>query len=142
MMSTVELPNLAIVDDNPNVPNSVVQDPAYVLSLKLGDEKLVTVTARKLPHKDVQLISVLGMHNDPSFIRISLAMNRLSNRICNKCLSKNKLATLKICEGCTGTWYCSKECQEHDWETHKLRCNNLDGPLDDGPMAIAIMKMS
>ncbi|KAI0648662.1 ankyrin repeat-containing domain protein [Trametes meyenii] len=29
---------------------------------------------------------------------------------------------LKWCSRCHTIWYCSKECQRHDWQTHKLEC--------------------
>ncbi|OEU17865.1 hypothetical protein FRACYDRAFT_238293 [Fragilariopsis cylindrus CCMP1102] len=48
--------------------------------------------------------------------------------ICNICgEQESDLVTLKTCNGCKLTFYCSKECQTIHWEegTHKNECNRL-----------------
>ena len=67
--------------------------------------------------------------------------NLLANRICEQCGDKSDITRLSICGSCALAWYCSKECQEKHWPTHKLRCCKKDGPLNKGYQAMAICKM-
>lgn len=94
----------------------------------------------RLPQKDVDLIKNISDENE-ELIRMKLAMNRLTNRICNKCHDKRELSKLSLCSQCGSTWYCNKDCQEKDWDNHIHRCNKQDGPLDKGPMAITLVSV-
>ena len=74
--------------------------------------------------------------------RLNLAagvvQSRRANRICSKCCNNDRRA-LEVCEACGLDYYCSRACQQSDQERHKLRCCKKDGPLDKGPMGIAIV---
>lgn len=70
-------------------------------------------------------------------IAFLLANNRWSNKICDNCWDKKDPDTLMVCGKCYLTFYCSRECQKAHFRTHKLRCQNLHGPLDQGPQALA-----
>lgn len=39
--------------------------------------------------------------------------------MCNGC---NKNVSKFVCAGCSGRWYCSRECQEADWDDHADFC--------------------
>ncbi|KAI0667953.1 ankyrin repeat-containing domain protein [Trametes maxima] len=41
-------------------------------------------------------------------------------KACVVCGTKDGM--LKWCARCHTIWYCSKECQRHDWKTHKIEC--------------------
>ncbi|KAH9891886.1 ankyrin [Cubamyces lactineus] len=32
---------------------------------------------------------------------------------------------IKLCARCNAIWYCSRDCQKRDWQTHKLRCTSF-----------------
>ena len=68
-----------------------------------------------------------------------LAFNRLANRICENCGDKKILQNYRFVM-IVDYVYCSKVCQRNHWDTHKLRCRNVNGPLDNGFQAIALLK--
>ncbi|KAF2101177.1 hypothetical protein NA57DRAFT_72620 [Rhizodiscina lignyota] len=43
-----------------------------------------------------------------------------SAKICTYC--KKKPEKLLQCSRCRSTWYCSKDCQTHDWDIHRNLC--------------------
>ncbi|KAJ8522336.1 hypothetical protein ONZ45_g1119 [Pleurotus djamor] len=47
---------------------------------------------------------------------------------------------LKKCSGCKSVWYCSAQCQKHDWTTHKFDCKPKQGvkPSTADYLALAI----
>lgn len=101
---------------------------------------------KNIPNADVEYLKkVIAENNetcsyDDAALRNMLASIRWTNPICDFCLDKTKLDKLFLCERCSLTWYCSKQCQEYHAEKHSERCCKLDGPLDYGPMQIAILK--
>jgi hypothetical protein len=48
-------------------------------------------------------------------------------KICKKCSKIDKEGKFKNCGQCNFVSYCSKNCQEEDWEIHKQTCkkNNV-----------------
>ena len=70
-----------------------------------------------------------------------LAFNRWYNKICDNCGDKDDPTALLRCARCGLVWYCGRACQRAHWAKHRLRCAKLDGPLDDGPQAIRMIKM-
>lgn len=40
---------------------------------------------------------------------------------CSQCGSAGK-PKLQLCRGCLSAYYCSKECQQQDWKSHKVMC--------------------
>ena len=117
----------------------------YITWLRTQDNQLLFEKAYKnIPNSDVDLI--LNTTKEPSTeqertkLSQMLAFNRLANRICENCGDKKDITKLSICNDCGLAWYCSKVCQINHWDTHKLRCRNVDGPLDKGFQAIALVK--
>jgi hypothetical protein len=46
-------------------------------------------------------------------------------RHCNECLTPGTPDKIKVCGGCRGAYYCSKECQAKAWKGgHKEECRN------------------
>ncbi len=43
-------------------------------------------------------------------------------KLCNHCRAGR--LSLQVCSGCRGKHYCSKECQEADWPSHKSECRS------------------
>lgn len=101
-----------------------------------GDEK---------PKENRERKSVQEKEDDPQekrlFLRCSLVMNRLMNRICNACLDKSATEKLLACSSCQMTFYCNETCQKRDWNAHKRWCCRRDAAPDEGPMATAVVKM-
>jgi len=46
---------------------------------------------------------------------------RCSNATCNKL--EEKRGDFKRCGACKNAFYCSKECQNEDWQNHKKNCS-------------------
>jgi hypothetical protein len=71
-------------------------------------------------------------------VKLVLAYNRFSNRICNRfqrgCTNGTRDKVI-ACETCALTFWCSDTCNNKDFATH--RC--LDNRLDDGPLQIAFL---
>lgn len=101
---------------------------------------------KNIPNADVEYLkNVISVNNqttqyDDIALKNMLASVRWNNPICDYCLDKSNLEKLFLCKKCKLTWYCSEYCQRSHSEKHSKRCCNLDGPLDDGPMQIAILK--
>ncbi|KAJ3076110.1 hypothetical protein HDU98_005529 [Podochytrium sp. JEL0797] len=54
-------------------------------------------------------------------------VSRLSQSLCKACGERSRGRSTKKCAGCRSLYYCSKECQERDWEKgHKTCCRPLD----------------
>lgn len=114
----------------------------YVLSLQLNDgTSVIQRGMANLPDADVNIIMPYMENKNDMQARASLTINRLTNRICEKCGDKSDIRCLMICKDCCLSWYCSKRCQESDWERHMLRCCRPGGPLDTGYQGIAIMEI-
>lgn len=54
-------------------------------------------------------------------------------RICNTC---GKQDPPMHCSKCSLNFYCDEKCQLQDWNQHKLRCGNIDGPVESGHAAL------
>lgn len=119
----------------------------YYTSLMLEDGKNLFFTAsNNIPLVDINTVINQCPSNEPfeqrcPMLKQQLAFNRLSNRICEACGDKSDIRKLSICTDCCLSWYCSKECQVRHWSTHKQRCCNINGPLDNGYQQIAILKI-
>lgn len=76
-------------------------------------------------------------------LRVGLVRNRWGNPICEGCCQKDPetITRLNRCTRCFLSAYCSKDCQRKMWPQHRERCNNPNGPLDDGPQAIVFLKL-
>ena len=119
----------------------------YIEWLKMENgESLLLKGINNLPSIDIHTILEL-MKNDPKPLQEKInqsammcTFNLLANRICEQCGDKSDITQLSICGSCALAWYCSKECQEKHWPTHKLRCCKKDGPLNKGYQAIAVCK--
>ena len=110
-------------------------------------ENLFLKGVNNLPLKDIEKVfNITSEGEEPTQEKVThlaqmLTFNLLANRICEQCGDKRDLTKLSICGSCALAWYCSKECQERHWSTHKLRCCKKDGPLNTGYQAIAMVKM-
>jgi len=51
-----------------------------------------------------------------------MAKQMLRDNVCAH-LSCDYVSHLLLCSGCRETAYCSKECQQKDWERHKKNCS-------------------
>ena len=143
-----ELPNLEHVDPVFANNDTIMSDIRHALSLKFSGDpagSVLRTCAEGLPSADVKKVKeVTGDYElNERHLRAKLAAARLMNRICNNgdCLKKDRLYDLRLCRGCAGSWYCDTECQRKDWHLHRLRCGQADGPLDEGPMALAILRL-
>ena len=122
---------------------------AYLASLTFEDGTSVFMTGlRNIPVADIQLLSTYAKReqnetNETFIQRLGqmILFNRLSNRICEKCGDKHDIRKLSLCRDCGLSWYCSKECQEQHWSTHKLRCCKQDGPLDKGYQQMTFLEV-
>jgi hypothetical protein len=120
----------------------------YLNWLKLEDnEPFVLKAVNNLPEADTEVLLNV-MKDDPQPLEekrkqaaLMCTFNLLANRICEQCGDKSDITQLSICNSCALAWYCSKECQEKHWPTHKLRCCKKDGPLNKGYQAIAFCKL-
>jgi hypothetical protein len=99
----------------------------YITSLKMDNgENLFFKGVNNLPVKDIEkLITVTSEGEKPTQETVTkstqmLTFNLLANRICEQCGDKRDLTKLFICGSCALAWYCSKECQERHWSTHKF----------------------
>ena len=43
-------------------------------------------------------------------------------RVCSSCGSSGATKKLSPCSRCRAAWYCGKECQLADWQSHKKGC--------------------
>lgn len=78
--------------------------------------------------------------------------NRLINQVCHNCGKNARQGFRKIvpdnypylfeCNNCKMTYYCSKECQENDWNIHKNWCCNPNGPRDLGVNKTVIININ
>ncbi len=98
---------------------------------------------RRVTYRHEDCHEVEKSRNDASEldIRMMLVLNRLTNRICDRCWDKTDISSLKWCEMCKLVWYCSEKCQAKAWETHKLWCCQKNGPVDDGPMKTVVVEI-
>ncbi|KAF9485118.1 hypothetical protein BDN70DRAFT_708608 [Pholiota conissans] len=69
--------------------------------------------------------------NSVSDVRVQPAneesLKVVSDNVCTICFkTDSKDALFKLCSGCQGKMYCSKECQARDWPEHKSRCGQND----------------
>ncbi len=129
-------------------PHGSPMQVQYITSLKMGNgENMFLKGVNNLPIKDIEKVfNVTSEGEEPTQEKVThlaqmLTFNLLANRICEQCGDKRDLTKLSICGSCALAWYCSKECQERHWSTHKLRCCKKDGPLNTGYQAIAMVKM-
>lgn len=53
------------------------------------------------------------------------AIDADSERFCAHCGKSSKETKLRACTACTVAVYCSKECQQSNWEVHKPQCLKL-----------------
>lgn len=119
----------------------------YLQSLEMPNgDSLLLKAVNNMPDADIRML-LQNTPDDPRSFkdRVSnsacmLTINLLANRICEQCGDKSDIKKLSICGSCALAWYCSKECQEKHWPTHKLRCCKKDGPLNKGFQAIAFVK--
>lgn len=97
-----------------------------------------------LPKCDLTIVKQQKLDSDfdDMSLRVMLAMNRWMNPCCNRpgCGEKQP-ERLGFCPRCYLTYYCGSECREKDRATHAERCGNPDGPPDEGPFKIAIIKI-
>ncbi|PAA55515.1 hypothetical protein BOX15_Mlig019256g1 [Macrostomum lignano] len=53
---------------------------------------------------------------------IAAALRLPSELPCNLC---RRPAECKRCGGCSGVWYCGRDCQRSDWQRHRPQCHRL-----------------
>jgi hypothetical protein len=113
----------------------------YINNLtSLFKHPLFQTALRKLPRSDEDAVrAAVPEELERNRLLYSLAFVRWSNPICDFCLDKSNPAALFPCQECGLTFYCSAEHQVEHKAKHSLRCCNLDGPLDDGPMSLAFI---
>lgn len=74
-------------------------------------------------------------------LRIKLAFNRISNRVCNNCVDKRfPKEKLICCEKCRLTFWCSPRCKNENAAEHAKWCMQDIDAVETGPMRVAILK--
>ena len=70
------------------------------------------------------MLAELGPHANTAFAERLCKILGGAERACEKpgCASGSE-GKLKICTGCRGVWYCSRECQREHWAAHKHACS-------------------
>lgn len=126
------------------------KNSAQTMSQARGDllrNPLFLAAVNNVPDADVNLLESFGgptpsagFPSTRNQLRVVLALNRWTNKICDQCLDKSNVSALQPCPACALAFYCSQECREKAAAAHAARCCKRDGPLDKGPMAIVIMK--
>ena len=142
---------LLAVDSGERLPDfGTAEEAAYIFGWEGG--RVLHRAMRNIPNTDVAYVrNRTGSTDEDEKIRLSLAINRLSNRICEACCWKPSSDRkhhnrLKLCAACCCAWFCDDACLAKAKEevlldgksTHDLRCCKPQGPLDRGPQAIAI----
>ena len=97
---------------------------------------IVLHVENKTPHCRNMICLKLMISNRE--IDIKLSSKEFVLKRCNHCLKSNlsssietpnglvfKTMKLKRCSRCKNMYYCSKECQIADWESHKFECKNI-----------------
>jgi hypothetical protein len=103
------------------------------------------IACSNIPNSDIDHVkSFITIPNEyiktDDDIKKMLTNVRWTNPICDYCLDKSNPNNLFLCKDCLLTFYCSENCMEKHSKKHSKRCCNINGPLDDGPMKIAILK--
>ena len=110
--------------------------------MSIPNHPLFQKAIQNIPDADIKLIQTnYCSKHDASIeqIRFLLASTRWSNKICDVCWDKTNIAALIPCQQCGLAFYCSDDCRQIGTPSHTARCCKLDGPLDSGPQAIAIV---
>jgi hypothetical protein len=143
-----ELPPLVVADTGHGpLPPFGAELGEYVQTLHLPAESaghhILTLGSKNIPATDLTtVIEKVGTHMSEANLRAALAMNLLTNRICEQCGEKPHFhGALKLCTSCCLAWYCDKSCQRQHWGTHQLRCCKPDGPLNKGYQEMAFGKV-
>jgi hypothetical protein len=103
-------------------------------------QKILTDCAFKMPKAEIAaLVNQTGTTTDSVELAHSLALNRLTNRICNHCWNKKNIAMLQACAACGMTWYCNEACRAADKENHSKWCCNPDAKPDQGPLKVVVL---
>ncbi len=71
-------------------------------------------------------------------IQLSLANNRLMNRVCSQCTQREVSI---VCDNCQLTFWCPRECREAHRVVHSTWCKKPYGPRDMGPMRTVVMRL-
>lgn len=67
-----------------------------------------------------EVIGVKTIGTDPEKLnKVVQVLSDIKKRKCGKC---GKEDSTMLCSRCKKKYYCSKNCQVSDWETHKLNC--------------------
>lgn len=118
----------------------IPKDINYIYSLTYDDGTNVFKKGLlNLPLNDINYLLNLNISKNYELLRENLVINLLSNRICENCGNKDNIKKLLICVKCSLAWYCSISCQTEHYSTHILRCNNINGPLNEGYQKILVL---
>lgn len=61
-------------------------------------------------------------HKFNQFLKTNGTSIKMPPKMCANC-GDNEIK-MKKCSECLSTYYCSEDCQKHDWKFHKKNCNN------------------
>jgi len=85
--------------------------------------------------------SILMQKLNPLMLFVSAAGNLYpeeGSRQCFACGSKSSAdGKLRHCKTCRAAWYCSEQCQDGDWQFHKLLCSEFVSAKDNPDILFA-----
>jgi len=127
---------LLLIKQRPRIAPHVIQEVERKLAKFRHAMTHITRGELKYYHQGMGVMSKL--YNLPPFsfaepeFRCILAFERWTNKICNRAyeqdcpskLSGSPEVKYQTCTGCYLVFYCCKDCQKNDWNTHKRFCNN------------------
>ena len=143
-----KIPDLFEIQTPPNFKLPSYGSPElieYLITIEIEKDNLLYLRGvDNLPNSDIEFLMKktgieLTKKNNEKIRHLAqcLVFNRLSKRICDYCGKQED--NLKICKNCCLSWYCSTDCQKKHWDIHKLRCCNINGPLDEGYQKILLL---
>lgn len=98
-----------VIQKSSGISTHLIKPPSIVINSSRGNGPVTKVV----------------MSSAPKVVVSSTSSEKKTNPICGEC--KTKVSKFE-CAGCSKMWYCSKECQEKNWnKQHEKECGILSG---------------